>query len=201
MSNLYDLLQHAERYYYQFREDFETDTLRIKSYAKPNVLGYLWANKVSESDSRPARERPYLAESRDGYESEELTSREGFRITGKQMGRLFKIAISAADELKSQRPIRESKIDPSNAARISEKLKSVYMDITALLGSASRRVEDVQYLLTDLEMAATFLKGNGDGRARMGEDSRGELQDPGVYDENDNARPEGYEEGEADREA
>lgn len=197
MMDLYDLLKHAERYYYHFREDFENDTIRIKSYARSDVLGYLWASKVSESDNPRARERPYSAEPRDRYETEEQAPREGFRITGKQIGRLFKVAITAADKLKSQRPSRESKIDPSNAARISEKLKTVYKDVTALLGSASRRVEDVQYLLTDLEMAATFLKGNGEGgRARMGEDGRGDMQDPRVHDGNDNIRPGGYEEGE-----
>lgn len=196
MMDLYDFLKHAERYYYHFREDFENDIIRIKSYTRSDVLGYLWASKVSESDNPRARERPCLAEPRDGYETEEQTLRDGFRPTGKQIGRLFKVAITAADKMKLQRPSRESKIDPSNAARISEKLKTVYKDVIALLGSASRRVEYVQYLLTDLEMAATFLKGNGEGRARMGEDGRGEMQDPAAYDGNENIRPVGFVEGE-----
>lgn len=196
MVDLYDLLKHAERYYYHFREDFENDTSRIKSYARSDVLGYLWASKVSESDNPRTRERHYSAELKDEYEIDEQAAGEGFRMIGKQIGRLFKVAITAADKLKSQRPSHESKIDPSNAARISEKLKTVYNDVIGLLGSASRRVEDVQYLLTDLEMAATFLKGNGEGRARMGEDGRGEMQDPGVNDGNDSVHLDGYVEGE-----
>ncbi|MCJ1427801.1 hypothetical protein MMC29_005707 [Sticta canariensis] len=227
MMDLYDLLKHAERYYYHFREDFENDTIRIKSYTRSDILGYLWASKVSESDNPRTRERPYSVEPRDGYETEEQASKEGFRATGKQIGRLFKVAITAADKLKSQRPSREGRIDSdgmqvrkngmigrrqdctrvlypgaltdsTNAARISEKLKTVYKDVTALLGSASRRVEDVQFLLTDLEMATTFLKGNGEGRARMGEDGRGEMQDPGVFDQNDEVPQGGHVEEEAD---
>lgn len=196
MMDLYDLLKHSERYYYHFREDFEKDTIRIKPYARSDVLEYLWASKVSESDNPPTRERPFSTEPKDRYEPEGKDPGEGFRTTGKQIGRLLKVAITAADKLKLQRPSRESKIDPSNAARISEKLKSVYKDVIALLGSASRRVEDVQYLLTDLEMAATFLKGNGEGRARMDEDGRGEVQDPGAYHGNDDVGPGAFEEGE-----
>lgn len=199
MMDLYDLLKHAERYYCHFREDFENDTIRIKSYTRSDVLGYLWASKVNESDNPRTRERPYSVEPGDGYETEEQASKEGFRATGKQIGRLFKVAITAADKLKSQRPGRESKIDSTNAARISEKLKTVYKDVVALLGSASRRVEDVQYLLTDLEMATTFLKGNGEGRARVGEDGRGEMQDQGVFVQNDDVHQGGHVEGEGKR--
>lgn len=192
MMDLYDALKHAERYYGRFREDFETDIVRIKTYARSDVLGYLWASKVGESDNPRARERAYAVEP---YDAEDQALKEGFRATGKQVGRLFKVAITAADKLKSQRPGRESRIDSTNAARIGEKLKTVYKDVTALLVSASRRVEDVQYLLTDLEMAATFLKGNGEGRARMGEDGRGQMQDPGVFDENDDVHHGGHVEG------
>lgn len=196
MMDLYDQLKGAERFYFHFRQDFENDTIRIKPYASSDVLGYLWASKVGESDNPRTRNLPHSAELRDGFENEGKNLREGFRVTGKQIGRLFRIAITAADRLKSQRPTLESRIDPSNAARISDKLKSVYKDVTALLGSASRRVEDVQYLLTDLEMAATFLKGNGDERARMSEDGRSEMQDPGAYHGNDDVGPGGFGKGE-----
>lgn len=178
MEDLHNLLIQAEQFYSHFKQEFDHETMGIKPYANQKVMKYLWTSKVARSGMPDIG---HHTKSRNGYEPEDQTPREDFHSLGKKICRLLKVAITAADILQSQRPSRESKIDSSTAARICEKLKSAFAEISALLTLASKRIEDVEPLMTDLEMIATYLRRNGAGRQQL--PGREELKDLEGYDD------------------
>ncbi|KAL8794988.1 MAG: hypothetical protein Q9195_002435 [Heterodermia aff. obscurata] len=153
ISELYDVLSDALRFYQGFKADFERDTQRIIPYAKPDVLDHLWNSKIGKlsrrgSDDRGCRERD------DSREVSRYESAVTFTSTANEITAGFRSTVEAT------RSGSRSE-DAENAQNVSNKLGKTYTEIKGLIKAAHYRMRDTKQLMTELEMLLTFLSHNG----------------------------------------
>lgn len=161
MDDLIGVLEQSMDFYADFKEEFNQEVDGIKPYVNATILSCLWACKISKSDNLRSHCHINRKQHLGNTQVEDPKPACGFRTTNKQIKRMFKVAIAAAEFLMSQKQTQQMNFDPQTASRIFEKLRSGYTDISAYLESASKRIKDLYALLTEMEMMTTFLKRNG----------------------------------------
>lgn len=181
MDDLIGVLEQSMDFYADFKEEFNREVDGIKPYVNATILSCLWACKVSKSDDLRSHCHINRKQHLDNMHVEDPKPACGFRTRNKQIKRMFKVAIAAAEFLRSQKQTHQMNFDPQTASRIFEKLRSGYTDISAYLESASKRIKDLDALLTEMEMMTTFLKRNGARHQVLEGSCRSDIQDREDY--------------------
>lgn len=170
-------LEEAMSFYAKFKQDFTQEIAGIKAYANTEVIEYLWARKVNESNKPKPSDGANEEWSGGNEDSCMSTPTKGFRSVARETCSYFKVAVAAADSARSHRSSHNTDFDPQTAVRLSDRLKRANSDVFDLLRSASKRQKDMDALLTDLDITATFLKGNGAAGGQIDEIEDGVIED------------------------
>lgn len=182
INDLEYALEEAMSFYTKFRQDFTQEIAGIKAYANTEIMEYLWTRKVNESNKPSPSDGPHQEWFGGDQGSRTSTPTKGFRSVAWETCRYFKVAVAAAESARSHRSSHNPEFDPQTAARLSDRLKRANSDVFHLLRSTSKRQKDMDALLTDLDITATFLKGNGASGGQIDVTEDGVIEDDGGYE-------------------
>jgi len=178
LITLYSNVKKASIFLSGFKEEFEQDILRVKTYAEAEDLAYLWVDKVNFSnDIGPPAQRQIA---------------QGKAINGQVLR--FR---DVASQLKASLNLATRNSNSGHAEQniaVGKKLSNANNEIHELLRRASNSVQNVDPLLTELEMLAILLERNGAGKALTnGQQPIHTTGEAGLRDQRQQSVDSGYE--------
>ncbi|KAL8806699.1 MAG: hypothetical protein Q9223_004515 [Gallowayella weberi] len=160
MSELFDCVNEAIRFFGDFDHDYQQDIQRIRRYCDQRLIDAVWMQKA-QGGPREGR----AGGRRRGDQDDEI-EREGppqlptLRNTMKQLKSTMETAIDAVENFRaSQR--RPSRHTLEDVAKIRKQLHRTYQNLRrSFLGVLKKRSE-MEHVTTELEMLSLFLGRNG----------------------------------------
>ncbi len=158
LVTLYTNIKKASNFLSGFKQEYEQDILRVKTYAESEDLAYLWVDKVNFSNEIGPPAQRQIA--------------QGKAING-QVPRFRDISSQLTASL-SVATTNSSSVLSDQYMAVAKKLSGVNNEMKQLLRRASNSVSGVDSLLTELEMLAILLERNGAGKASTNGNAAGE---------------------------
>lgn len=179
INALFEAVNRAMGFFYDLRKSFERDICEIKvyamRYASHDLLAHLWIAKIDFGDRRGRGVRG--DEAREERSVVDLKKDAGFSDVAELLCRRLRIATTVARACPS-----------THIGGIAKKLEAAEKDVDLQLQAASRRVQSVELLMTELELLGVLLERNGAGGA--GGKGKGSRPARGVTRGEDAKRPE-----------
>ncbi|KAK4692832.1 hypothetical protein P7C71_g4447, partial [Lecanoromycetidae sp. Uapishka_2] len=149
LAALYSSVKKSSNFLSSFKEDFEQDIVRVKTYAEADDLAYLWVDKVNFSNELGSPAQRQIAQGK--ARNPQLPR---FRDISSQLRASLEVATINSCSSRSEQEIA-----------VGKKLLNAKKEVHDLLSSAPHSVQSVDPLLTELEMLAVLLERNGAGKA------------------------------------
>ncbi|KAL8986735.1 MAG: hypothetical protein Q9177_004000 [Variospora cf. flavescens] len=165
INELYDAVNEAIHYFFQFDQEFQQDTHLIRDYCGKRLLEAIWAAKV-----QPRRQSQSQQHGQRGRFDDERI-REGpvsdFALALDRLLSSLRAALTIAEGTRpsQRRPSRDSAED---AAKVQKQLHRSFQNIRKSYSLVMERRSEMETVNTELEMLRVFLSRNGaeEGRWR-----------------------------------
>lgn len=155
LADLFNLLTASLAFYSNFKSEFDNEVQGVVAYAGVDLLDELWVRKVKHSEDRRGGRDPRDREPpRDRSEAP-----QDFTGTYRLLREKFDLALRASQPQRAQRPGHDDGRH-ANYIRILQKLKAGHRDIAQLAAHARTRNAEMEPLMMELELLATYLEKN-----------------------------------------
>ncbi|KAL8795953.1 MAG: hypothetical protein Q9182_007448 [Xanthomendoza sp. 2 TL-2023] len=181
MSELFDCVNEAIRFFGHFDHDYQQDIQRIRRYCDQRLIDAVWMQKAQGPPRKGRAGGRRRDDQDDEIEKERPSQSPTLRNTMKQLNSTMETALDAVENFPgSQR--RPSRHTAEDVAKIRKQLHRTYQNLRKSFLVILEKRSEMEHVTTELEMLSLFLGRNGaaDGNEGGRSGSRSVGQGAGV---------------------
>ncbi|KAL8686173.1 MAG: hypothetical protein Q9224_005530 [Gallowayella concinna] len=160
ISELFDFVNEAIRFFGHFDHDYQQDIQRIRRYCDHRLIDAVWMQKAQGGPREGRAGGRRRGDQDDDIEREERSQPPTLRNMMKRLNSTMETALDAVESFRpSQR--RPSRHNPEDVVKIRKQLHRTYQNLRKSFSVVMEKPSEMEHVTTELEMLSLFLGRNG----------------------------------------